>query len=192
MKRSIAWAAVALLCVGSGCRAREAPRAAETRPAPVRATPGPAPGFLDESAEPASDGGVLRLRLFGEPTTLNAVLQSSAPEALVLQFVQRNLLDFDSKMRLVPGLVERWDVSPDGRDFTLAIRPEAVWEDGRAVTARDAVFTIQKIVDPKIPSNVFKPLFEDLESVQALDERRFRVRFRAPYAFRGMAFVFPP
>jgi peptide/nickel transport system substrate-binding protein len=192
MRRSVGWATVALLCVGIGCRDREAPRADGTRQPSVRATPSPALGFLDESAEPASDGGVLRLRLFGEPTTLNAVLQSSAPEALVLQFVQRNLLDFDSRMRLVPGLVERWDVSPDGRDFTLAIRPDAVWEDGRAVTARDAVFTIQKIVDPKIPSNVFKPLFEDLESAQVLDERRFRVRFRTPYAFREMSFVFPP
>lgn len=192
MRRSILWAGVALLCVEAGCRARETPREAETRSARPPAAPRPALGFLDESAEPPSNGGLLQLKLFGEPTTLNAVLQSSAPEALVLQFVQRNLLDFDARMRLVPGLVERWEVSPDGRDFTLTIRADAAWEDGRAVTARDAVFTIRKIVDPKIPSNVFKPLFEDLESVQVLDERRFRVRFRAPYAFREMSFVFPP
>jgi peptide/nickel transport system substrate-binding protein len=191
MRRSIASAGMVLVCLGAGCRARETPRAA--RPAPIRtAEPRPALGFLDESAEPPSDGGLLRLRLFGEPTTLNAVLQSSVPEAQVLQYVQRNLLDFDKRMRLTPGLAEKWEVSPDGRDVTLTIRADAVWEDGRAVTARDAAFTLRKIVDPKIPSSVFKPLFEDLESVEVLDERRFRARFRSPYAFREMAFVFPP
>ena len=196
MNRRLAWAVLALLCAGPACRGRgrEAPAAAagSTKPAAVRPTPRPPLGFLDESAEPAADGGVLRIRLNGEPTTLNAVLQSSLPEAVVLQFVQRNLLDFDSRLRLRPGLVRSWTASPDGREFTLEIRPDAVWEDGRPVTAGDAVFTIHKIADPKIPSNVFKPLFEDLESAQALDERRFRVRFRTPYAFREMSFVFPP
>lgn len=180
-----------LVCVGA-CRAREIPRA--SAPA-VSSSPSPPPaspvGFSDESAEPAVDGGILRRRLVGEPTTLNAVLQSSTPEAEVLQYVQRNLLDFDAGMRMTPGLAERCEASPDGLEYTLTIRADAVWEDGPAVTARDAAFTIGKIVDPKVPSAVFKPLFEDLESVRVLDERTLRVRFRAPYAFREMAFAIP-
>ena len=70
------------------------------------------------------------------PPTLNAVLQSSTPEAQVLQYVQRKLLDFDAGMRLIPGLAERWESSPDGLEYTLTLRPDAVWEDGRPVTAR--------------------------------------------------------
>ncbi len=128
----------------------------------------------------------------GEPTTLNAVLQSSLPEALVLAYVQRNLFDFDARLELKPSLAEGLDVADDGREYVVTLRPEAVWEDGRPVTAEDAVFTIRKIIDPAVPSPVFKALFEDLETVEALDARRFRVRFREPYAFRAMAFVFPP
>ena len=191
MRRGVPGAVLVLVCVAASCRPREAPAAAPLRATPT-ARPMPAIGFLDESGNAPTDGGLLRLRLFGEPTTLNAVLQSSTPEAQVLQYVQRNLLDFDARMRLTPGLAERCDVSADGRDYTLTIRSDAVWEDGVPVTAGDAVFTIGKIVDPKIPSNVFKPLFEDMESFEALDARRFRVRFRTPYAFRQMAFVFPP
>jgi peptide/nickel transport system substrate-binding protein len=137
------------------------------------------------------DGGVLRRRLLGEPTTLNAVLQSSVPEAQVLQYVQRNLFDFDDKLTLQPGLASGMEVSADGRDYVVSIRPEAVWEDGRPVTAADAVFTIRKVVDDAVPAPVYKTLFDDLESVEALDARRFRARFRAPYAFRAMAFVLP-
>ncbi len=45
---------------------------------------------------------------------------------------------------------------------------------------------------PDVPAAFFKSLFDDLESVEELDSRRFRARFREPYAFREMAFVFPP
>lgn len=175
---------MAALVALAACRAR--PEAA----APAAT---PAPAALDESADgPVREGGTLRRRLVGEPTTLNAVLQSSLPEALVLAYVQRNLFDFDARLELRPSLAERMDVSSDGREYVITLRSGPTWEDGRDVTARDAVFTIRKIVDPEIPAPVFKSLFDDLESVEELDSRRFRVRFRAPYAFRAMAFVFPP
>ncbi len=185
MKR--AWVA-ALVVAAAACRARPEAPAACTPPVAART---PSLAFLDESGEGAVDGGTLQRRLPGEPTTLNAVLQSSAPEAQVLQYVQRNLFDFDARLAFVPGLAEGMQVSPDGREFLVTIRSEAVWEDGRPVTAQDAVFTIRQIVDPAIPAPVFKSLFDDMNNVEALDTRRFRVRFRAPYAFRPMAFVLP-
>jgi peptide/nickel transport system substrate-binding protein len=183
--------ALAVLLLGAGCRGKEAARAGNGAPVAPVVKASPALGFLDESGEAPVEGGVLRQRLLGEPTSLNAVMQSSAFEAQVLAFVQRNLFDFDVRMNLVPGLAEGYEVSADGRDYTVTLRDGAVWEDGRPVTAGDAVFTIRKIVDPKIPASVFKPLFEDLVSVERVDDRRFRARFREPYAFRPMAFALP-
>jgi peptide/nickel transport system substrate-binding protein len=180
-----------MLVALAACRARP-----EASVPPAAATPGPTvvgAAALDESGEgPARDGGTLQRRLVGEPTTLNAVLQSSAPEATVLAYVQRNLFDFDARLDLQPSLAERMDVSADGLEYVITLRSDAVWEDGRPVTARDAVFTIRKIVDANVPAPVFKVLFEGLDAVEELDGRRFRVRFREPYAFRAMAFVFPP
>jgi peptide/nickel transport system substrate-binding protein len=192
MKRAFWAAGLALCLLGAACRAQPEPAAAVRTPSPTARPVPPALGFIDESSQGTpADGGVLRRRLFGEPTTLNAVLQSSAPEAQVLQYVQRNLFDFDARLELVPGLAEGLEVSPDRLSYTITLRADAVWEDGRPVTSADAVFTIRKIVDPKIPANVFKPVFESFESVEALDGRRFRVRFSRPYAFRSMAFVLP-
>ena len=122
---------------------------------------------------------------------MNAVTQSALPELQVLQYLSRNLLDFDGHGNLVPGLAERLDVSADGRDYNFTLRPEAVWEDGSPVTAADAVFTINRIRDPKISAPVFKTLFEELISVEALGPRRFVAKFRSPYAYRSMSFVFP-
>ncbi len=191
MKR--AGAALTALVVAAACRAR--PEAAPPRAdLDIARTPPPAttPAFLDEGGRGTpADGGTLQRRLVGEPTTLNAVLQSSLPEAQVLQYVQRNLFDFDARLKLSPGLAAGMEVSPDGRTYVVTLRPEAVWEDGRPVTSADAVFTIRRVVDPAVPAPVFKTLFDGLESVEALDPRRFRARFSAPYAFREMAFVLP-
>jgi len=195
MKRALAAALPGILvfAFASACRERPVPApAGVTVPAP---TPTPEPfrfGFLDESREGTPiDGGILRRRLTGEPTTLNAVLQSSGPEAQVLQYVQRNLFDFDASLQLVPGLAEGMEASSDGLEYTITLRPGVVWEDGRPVTARDAVFTIRKVADPKVPAPVYKPLFEELRGIEALDARRFKVRFSRPYAFRPMCFVLP-
>ncbi|HEX4441146.1 MAG TPA: ABC transporter substrate-binding protein [Thermoanaerobaculia bacterium] len=175
-------------CGGRPERAHPAP---STPAAPTR-TPVPELGYLNETGEPVgTEGGTLVRRLTGEPATLDPILQSTGAEAEVLQYLARNLFDFDAALHLVPGLAEGIQVSPDGLEYTVRIRPDAVWEDGSPVTARDAVFTIKRIMDSKVAAPVFKPLFEDCTDVSAVDDKTFRARFKEPYAFRAMAFVVP-
>ncbi len=179
----------------AACRGRE-----EAVLTPGERTPGPTPtaapepvlGFLDESREGVPiRGGVLRRRLVGEPATLNAVLQTGLPEQQVLQYLSRQLLDFDARLDLAPGLAQKWEVSEDGREYRFSLHPDATWEDGTAVTSGDAVFTIRQILDPKVPSPVFKPLFADVEAVEAIDAKTFQVRFRTRDALHAYAFALP-
>src|SRR5262245_2146621 len=92
-------ACVALLLAASACRGRS-----EAGGDRARTPDAPPQGSASEDEGSPVSGGELRRRLLGEPTTLNAVLQSSVPEAQVLQYVQRNLFDFDDKLALRPGL----------------------------------------------------------------------------------------
>ena len=179
------------LLAATACRQPE--RAAAVGPAPQpSAIPAPVLGYIDESGDGApADGGVLRRRLIGDPSTLNAVMQTGLPEQQVLQYISRNLLDFDARLRLVPGLAERYEVSADGRAFTFTLRAEAVWEDGTPVSSADAVFTLRKIVEKDTPAPVVKPAFSELASVEALGEKSFRVHFRRVDANQAMAFVLP-
>jgi len=179
----------------AACRGREEPalNAGTRGPGPtLTAAPEPVLGFLDESREGVPiRGGVLRRRLVGEPSTLNAVLQTGLPEQQILQYLSRPLVDVDARLGLVPGLAERREVSDDGLEYRFFLAPNAVWEDGTPVTSADAIFTIGKAADPKTPSPVFKPLFADLERVEAIDAKSFRARFRRRDAMHAYAFTLP-
>ncbi len=81
----------------------------------------------------------------------------------------------------------------DGGTLTRRLigEPGTVWEDGSPVTARDAVFTIRRIMDPAVPSPLFKPVFETLASVEATGPLSFTAKFREADPAHAMAFVLP-
>ena len=53
---------------------------------------------------------------------------------------------------LEPALAEDWEISPDGTVYTFFLDPDAKFQDGTPVTARDVAFTMELTVNPEIPS----------------------------------------
>jgi peptide/nickel transport system substrate-binding protein len=134
---------------------------------------------------------VVTRRLEGEPKTLNPLLVTTDPENVVLALLERNLLEYDEKLELVPGLAESVEASPDHLSYTVRLREGVRWEDGRPVTAGDVAFTVRTLVDPKTPALSRKSYWDGLEKVEVVDERTARVVFREPYAGRLQAFNLP-
>lgn len=134
---------------------------------------------------------VLYRRLEGDPETLNPIISTSDPENVVIALLQRNLVDYDEKLNLVPGLAE--SVEPDGSrlSYTVKLREGVRWEDGSPVTADDVKATLEAIVDPKTPALYRRSFFADLEKVEVVDARTARATFRKPYAARRDAFNLP-
>ncbi len=50
----------------------------------------------------------------------------------------------------VPGVAERWEVSPDGLNYTFHLRANARWSDGSAVTADDFVQAWRRVLTPAL------------------------------------------
>ncbi len=58
------------------------------------------------------------------------------------------LVSFDPQLNLTPDLAESWDVSDDGMTYTFHLRTNAKFHDGRAVTAPDFVYSLERARQP--------------------------------------------
>ncbi|MFT7624311.1 MAG: oligopeptide transport system substrate-binding protein [Myxococcota bacterium] len=52
-----------------------------------------------------------------------------------------------------PGVAESWRTSSDGLTWTFALREDAKWSNGRAVTAHDFVYSILRRMGPEMASS---------------------------------------
>ena len=73
-----------------------------------------------------------------------------------------------------PGLVEKWEPSPDLKTWTLRLRKTVKWHNGRQFTADDVVWNLKRVLDPKTGSSVVGLmkgfLLEDVETGEKDDK----------------------
>jgi peptide/nickel transport system substrate-binding protein len=62
-----------------------------------------------------------------------------------------SLLTFDlyNNEKIVGDLAERWEVTPDGKQITFALRQGVKFHDGSDFTCADAKYSLEKLADPK-------------------------------------------
>src|SRR5689334_9124099 len=102
----------------------------------------------------------LRLENGTEVQSLDPQLTSGEPEARVQEALFEGLTRFDpTTFRPAPGVAESWDISEDGTLYTFHLRKNARWSDGRPVTARDFVYSWQRLLDPAMGAEVAYMLF---------------------------------
>ncbi|MBU5436402.1 peptide ABC transporter substrate-binding protein [Tissierella sp. MSJ-40] len=106
--------------------------------------------------EELSDEQVLKYSDRSEPTGLNPMLNTSAPDNGVQKFILETLVaeitDENSNSAIVPGVAKDWTISEDGLTYTFNIREDAVWNDGVPVTANDFLFTFRTMAKPETGS----------------------------------------
>ncbi|MBS0640966.1 MAG: ABC transporter substrate-binding protein [Acetobacteraceae bacterium] len=54
--------------------------------------------------------------------------------------------DHSDNTKVVGDVAESWTVSPDGRVFTFVLKQDAKFPSGKALTAEDAAFSLQRVV----------------------------------------------
>ncbi len=92
----------------------------------------------------AANGGTLTEGIVGQPRHINPLLaQTNDPDRDLSELVYSSLLKYNSEGKLVPDLAKSYEVSPDGLNYTIYLKSNAIWSDGQAVTTDDVVYTIQ-------------------------------------------------
>jgi oligopeptide transport system substrate-binding protein len=87
-----------------------------------------------------------------EPNSLDSSLVQSETEENITGDMMVGLTTCDPAARAIPGMALRWTTSADGLVWTFMLR-EALWSDGKPVTADDFVFSWRRLVDPRTAAN---------------------------------------
>ena len=66
-----------------------------------------------------------------EPESLDPAIVTGVSELRITRALFEGLLRLEPQtVRPVPGLAERWEVSPDGATYTFHLRTNAAWSTG--------------------------------------------------------------
>src|SRR5262245_1256851 len=85
------------------------------------------------------------LRLVGsDPLTMDPAQASDSGSASYIVEIFGGLVTLDQSLKIVPDLAESWDVSSDGKTYTFKMRKNAKFHDGRAVTADDVKYSLDR------------------------------------------------
>ena len=156
---------------------------------------------------PASDapqGGVFR-RMWSDPPTLDPALVTDTTSAGVVVEVFSGLVALDTDLKLIPDVAERWDVSPDGLQYTFYLRPYATFHDGKPIRAQDFKWSIERAAHPDTGSpvadtylndiigveDVLEGRATDISGVKVVDEHTLQIDIDAPKAYFLAKLTYP-
>lgn len=135
----------------------------------------------------AKSGGVYVEGVIGNISTLNPLLASSEPEQAVSRLLFSSLYNYDVTGALHTDLAESMTVKDD-KVYTIKLR-NAVWHDGKKLTAEDVVYTINLIKNPQVRSPL-RVNWLDI-SARAIDDSTVEFMLPAVYAGFSHALTFP-
>jgi len=189
-------------CSGSS-RSSETTASTGDSPEPTASSSVPAAGDTTGSGELLEGGRFVRL--YVDPPTLDPHLTTDATSAQVIVEVFGGLVTIDKNLDVVPDLAESWDISDDGRVYTFRIRPDAVFHDGKPVTAEDVRWSLERVTDPLTEApNVDQYLGDivgvdaklagdvlEISGVRVINERTIEITIDAPKSFFLAKMTYP-
>jgi peptide/nickel transport system substrate-binding protein len=110
--------------------------------------------------------------------SLNPLLLAREVEAQVADLVFDRLVALDEYGAFVPQLLESWEMSNDGRDILLKLRPGLTWHDGTPIEAEDLVATWRMLSLPQVRKVYDLVGVRTLDSLTAEGPLKARIRLK--------------
>jgi ABC-type transport system substrate-binding protein len=119
--------------------------------------------FSDSSSK--KNRNVFRYPIPTDPTSLDPGKVQDGDTIDLLQQTYEGLVGWDEDSKVAPRLASKWDISPDGRTYTFHLRSDAKFSNGRAVTAGDFKWCIERNCDPKLAFTTVPDYLSDIVGI---------------------------
>jgi len=107
--------------------------------------------------EPPADLTIIN---FVEPESLDPAIITAQADMRIVSGLFEGLTRLEPvAARAVPGLAERWEISPDGKTYTFHLRTNLQWSTGGPITADDVVYSWLRELDPATASDYAGQLY---------------------------------
>lgn len=121
-------------------------------------------------------GGIYAEGILGTLTNANPLFAVTSVDRSASRLIFAGLLTYDQKGKLVGDLAEKWEVDQRGTSYTVTLRDDLVWHDGKPVTAADVVFTYTVIQNKDAKS----PLERSWRGIKVVSKDSKTVVFTLP------------
>lgn len=121
-------------------------------------------------------GGLYSEGIVGTYSNANPLYATGLVNDAVSKLLFAGLCTYDANNKLVGDLAESWQADEAGTTYTVKLRPNITWHDGRPLTAEDVVFTYKSIQNPEVQS----PLNVSWQNVTVSQADSRTVLFKLP------------
>jgi len=131
------------------------------------------------SVETPAFGGTLMEGIVGNPRFINPVLSQTDADRNTTSLVYTGLMRYDQDGKLRPALLESYEISPDGMEYTIKLKDNLEWSNGKKLTVDDIIFTVQLAKNPIVQS----PRRANWEGVEVskVDDKTVHFRLQKTY-----------
>lgn len=84
--------------------------------------------------------------------------------------------------KFMPGLAEKWDISPDATAYTFTLKKGVKFHDGTPFNGAAVKFTLDRVVDPTTKAGQSHDQLGPYDHTEVLDDYTVKVVMKQPYA----------
>ncbi len=112
-------------------------------------------------------------------TSFDPILQPSGVGAGLIPLYDY-MIRLDNKGGLAPGIIDSWEIAPDGKSWLYHIHKGIKFNDGEALTADDVKFTFDRYTSKEV---TYALLRNTIERVEVIDDYKVRIYTIGPQPF---------
>jgi peptide/nickel transport system substrate-binding protein len=132
------------------------------------------------AAGEAKKGGNLLFVHQSRATSLDANVWTATATARIMRQIYDPLVWQPEGGKFVPGLAEKWEISPDGKVYTFMLRKDVKFHDGTPLNAAAVKATYDRIIDPATKSLQVGRL-GPYDKTEIVDDYTVRIHLKEPY-----------